>query len=208
MKRLAVFVLTSLSCMYVCAEIVLFMPEIPGAIQNNGQGAYDSVLHDIIAEADVDVRFEYRPLARAIMEFSNDKNSCWPIANKALTEEFIGGTFIDTEVYYNKSLLGFFGLHGRPLFQNAEEVIGKRISVLRGEILEPYGLKTEDYLISYVDTHEQSIKMLRSGRIDAMFAVLTDLLYYVEEVQFTNETIVFVIGEAFVCHPGNEAFIK
>lgn len=156
----------------VWAEVTIYGAGIPGLYQKDGKGVYDTVVNKTLVEKGL-AKLKVLPPARADSEFSNCQNCCFGPANKNPEFYSFGADVLETEAM-NTALVYIFSAPGKPTYSTYGELKGKKVGTRRGMI---YGNSFEaaGLTVKVGNKLEQNIKMLESGRLDAMVAYVPDV---------------------------------
>ena len=199
-QRVAVFfagLLLVLSCQANDRFIVL--PEIEPFYGADGQGAYNKILAEIGRRSGIDIRIESYPLARAVLVFSSDPDSCY-IVSAGMAEHLLGLKFVENAERLNTGKVVFATPQSSNTPTSLSEFRNANIAILIGEPLALYDLDDLNINFQEVRSHEQSIKLLELGRVDAIMGSMVELIPYADGLALHEQIPITTYRETITCH--------
>jgi polar amino acid transport system substrate-binding protein len=150
----------------------------PYKIQADGKskGVDVEIISEIFKEINLQTSFTFLPWKRA---YNNVKTGeldalCGCSYLKSREKHFIYSNEI------GKQSIGFFTMKGKKSFTNIEELKDKNVAVVRGYNLESELNKSQVKVIPVKD-ESQLIRLLKSGRVDAIYSFRGPILYLMKE---------------------------
>jgi len=209
MRTVLAFVLLTVSALCTAADRIMVMPAMEPYFSENGNARYQRLMQEILRRSDNNISIEYRQPAKSIMLFDQNKNACFPTARK-LAFGFLGYDVIDAGVATNKFKIVIATLKSDPLVSSIEALRNSSVAAINGNALGVYGIPVSNITIIYVDTYEQSVKLLEKGRVNFIVGSAIALMPYRGKLQFDVNNPIFSVDEGIVCHPGaeSEAFLE
>ena len=209
MRSVLAFILLTFSALCGAADRIMVMPAMEPYFSENGNGRYQRLIKEILRRSDNNISIEYLPPADSIQLFDQNKNACYPTARK-LAFGFLGYDVIDAGVAFNKFKIVIATPKSEPLISSVEALRSRNVAAINGNALGVYGIYVSNFTTLYVDTYDQSVKLLEKGRVDAIVGSAIALMPYRDKLNFDVNNPVFSVNEGIVCHPGDEsrAFLK
>lgn len=204
MKSVLAFILLTLSSLCAAADQIMVMPAMEPYFSENGNARYQLLMQEILRRSGNDINIEYLPLAKSIQFFDQNKNACYPAARK-LAFGFLGHDVIDAGVAINKFKIVIATPKSEPLISSAESLRNRSVAAIIGNVLSAYGIPVSHITIHYVNTYEQSVKLLEKGRVNAIVGSTIALMPYRDKLNFDVNNPVFSVDQGIVCHPGDES---
>jgi ABC-type amino acid transport substrate-binding protein len=161
-------------------------------------------MQEILRRSGNNIKIEYLPLAKSIQLFDQNRNACYPTARK-LAFGFLGHDVIDVGVALNKFKIVIATPKSDPLVSSIESLRNRSVAAINGNVLSAYGIPVSHTTIHYVNTYEQSVKLLEKGRVNAIVGSAIALMPYRDKLNFDVDNPVFSVDEGIVCHPGDES---
>jgi hypothetical protein len=183
MKSVLAFILLTLSSLCAAADQIMVMPAMEPYFSENGNARYQLLMQEILRRSGNDINIEYLPLAKSIQFFDQNKNACYPAARK-LAFGFLGHDVIDAGVAINKFKIVIATPKSEPLISSAESLRNRSVAAIIGNVLSAYGIPVSHITIHYVNTYEQSVKLLEKGRVNAIVGSTIALMPYRDKLNF------------------------
>lgn len=188
-----------------------------GRLEQDGTGHYADMVQAILAETEVDARFVIMPVLRAVRTFDQGGSICMlPAAFERWKEKFPALT---REDIIESEPIDYVTAHivtrdGEPVISRLEDLSGKRLAVWVGLTIDTY-LSDIDVDLIKTESEESSIRLLMSGRVDAIWNWVPDAYILYERFGYgvpnldENEPI-FGAAAHFLCRrtPATEAFLS
>lgn len=209
MKSVLAFILLTLPSLCAATDRIMVMPAMEPYFSENGNARYQRLMQEILRRSGNDINIEYLPPAKSIQLFDQAKNACYPAARK-LAFGFLGYDVIDVGVAINKFKIVIATSKSNPLVSSVESLRNSSVAAINGNALGVYGIPVSNITIHYVDTYDQSLKLLEKGRVNAIVGSAIALMPYRDKLNFDVNNPVFSVDQEIVCHPGaeSEAFLK
>lgn len=209
MKTLLAMVLLAVSTVCAAADRVIIMPAMEPYFSADGNARYQRLMTEILRRSGNDISIEHYPLARAILNFDQNKKACIPGARK-LAFGFLGYDVIDAGIAINKLNVVIATRKSDPQITSTAALRNRSVAALLGQALGVYGIPVSTLTIHYVSSLEQAVKLLEKGRVQAIVGTATGLLPHRSALNFDRNRPVFSIDENIICHPGteSEAFLR
>jgi hypothetical protein len=198
-----------ISAQCYAAKRVIIIPEVPRYYQADGNGTYQKLMHEILRRSGESAELLNFPLSRATVMFDRDKNSCYPVSLK-LAVDVLGYKLIATGESINRFKMVIATAKGKPTISSFEQLRRRSIAALPAADLAAYGYSASSLTVRYVDTHDQGLKLLEAGKVDAMLGSVADLIPYKDRLVYDVANPIYAVDESLVCHPGaaSEAFLN
>jgi hypothetical protein len=190
------------------SAIKLLAYSIPAILESSGKGKYDQLFQLVKHQAKRSWQYQVMPPARVDKMFEYHKADCiFPFDKAFQTDQ----TTISSD-YFTVAQAYIFSAEGSKPFTSLTQLLGKRVGVRNGMLYGPeyekLGLK-----VNLVDSIEQNLEKLQSGRIDAFLAWAPDVMAFFAEKQMKPlpHAAPFVLHhDAFLCHGTEKSrqFIK
>jgi len=209
MKSVLAFILLTLPSLCAAADRIMVMPAMEPYFSENGNARYQRLMQEILRRSGNNINIEYLPLAKSIQFFDQNKNACYPAARK-LAFGFLGHDVIDAGIAINKFKIVIATPKSEPLVSSVESLRNRSVAAINGNVLGAYGIPVSHITIHYVNTYDQSVKLLEKGRVNAIVGSTIALMPYRDKLNFDVNNPVFSVDQGIVCHPGDEsrAFLK
>ena len=209
MKSVLAIILLTLSSLCAAADRIMVMPAMEPYFSENGNAGYQRLIQEILRRSGNNINIEYLPLAKSIQFFDQNKNACYPAARK-LAFGFLGHDVIDAGVAINKFKIVIATPKSEPLVSSVDSLRNRSVAAINGNVLGAYGIPVSNITIHYVNTYDQSVKLLEKGRVNAIVGSTAALMPYRDKLNFDVNNPVFSVDQGIVCHPGDEsrAFLK
>lgn len=204
MRSVLAFILLTLSSLCAAADRIIVMPAMEPYFSENGNARYQQLMQEILRRSGNNIKIEYLPLAKSIQLFDQNRNACYPTARK-LAFGFLGHDVIDVGVALNKFKIVIATPKSDPLVSSIESLRNRSVAAINGNVLSAYGIPVSHTTIHYVNTYEQSVKLLEKGRVNAIVGSAIALMPYRDKLNFDVDNPVFSVDEGIVCHPGDES---
>ncbi len=154
------------------AQVNIYAVEIPGLHQQDHLGGYDKIIEQVLSQTQSATLHVYPPARAQLMFAQCQENCCFTPANKRNDFYHFDQSIIQTKAM-NMAKIYIFTAKNQPVIDNLTDLKNKKVGARTGM---PYGTHFDNanLAVSYVDTIEQNIKKLASGRIDAFVAYVPD----------------------------------
>jgi len=180
------------------SAIKLLAYNIPSIIEINGEGKYDLLFKQVKLSAQQSWHYQVMPPARADKMFQFNKADCIFPFDKAFHNDkstIASDYFTIAEAY-------IFSAEDTQPFTSLKQLIGKRVGARNGMLYGPE-YNELNLNVSLVDSIEQNLEKLKSGRIDAFLAWAPDVMAFfnAKKMQPLPHAQPFVFHhDAFLCH--------
>jgi ABC-type amino acid transport substrate-binding protein len=187
----------------------LYVPNIPGIFNADGTGIYDQVIAEASKRAGVSFDIQRQPYARALGSFAEDTSSCLPLGNAEIAQIYLGIDVVAPDAGYYDTKYILATKKGAGTISSTAELSGKRVVHLTGDNPADLGLDSVGAKFSTVQTHDQSQKMLSAGRVDVVMGADTDMITFIDQIEYDPSAVVFTSPESLICHPnsGNDGIV-
>ncbi|SDE24507.1 substrate-binding periplasmic protein [Kordiimonas lacus] len=188
-----------------------------GRLEQDGTGHYADVVHAVLAETDTEAKFVIMPVLRAVRTFADGGSICLlPAAFERWKHKF---PYLTREDIIESEPIDYVTAHivtrpGDPAIVKLDELEGKRISVWVGLTIDAF-LSDIDVEIIRAESEESSIKLLMSGRVDAIWNWVPDAYILYERLGYGTPNLVesepiFGAAAHFLCRrtPATEALMS
>ena len=209
MRLLSVIIMMILALPSYAQDRVIIIPEIPRYYQNDGNGAYQRLMREILKRSGQTARIESFPVSRATVMFDKFKNACYPVSLK-LAVSVLGYRLLATRDSINRFKIVIATLRGNAMITSFDQLRGRSIAALPAADIAAYGYTASSLTVRYVDSHAQGLEMLKAGRVDAMLGSVGDLIDLKDKLNYEDADPIYTANENIVCHPGpeSEAFLE
>jgi len=211
-RRAICFLIVSLSIWLTNdgrASEQIYVIEIEGLHQKDGDGKYDSILQGAIVSENLDIEMIVLPPGRAFRKFKSCETCCISPANK--NKEFYDYPGSIETLPMNEARVVIFSLPGGSVFSKIEQLVGLRVN---GRLGMPYGktIESSGLPLGLARTIEGNIKMLQRGRIDAFIAYIPDaydafLNLGLDPFPHTPDNPIVVHQDALLCRGKNADYL-
>lgn len=187
----------------------LYVPNIPGIFNADGSGIFDQVIAEASKRAGVSFDIQRQPYARALGSFAEDTSSCLPLGNAEIAQIYLGIDVVAPDAGYYETNYILATKKGAGTISSTAELSGKRVVHLTGDNPADLGLDSVGAKFSTVQTHDQSQKMLSAGRVDVVMGADTDMITFIDQIEYDPSAVVFTSPESLICHPnsGNDGIV-
>ena len=191
------------------AERIIIIPEIPRYYQKDGSGSYQQLMREILRRSGASAELAHYPLSRATVMFDKFKNACYPVSLK-LAVDVLGYKLIATGESFNRFKIVIATLRGTAMVTSFEQIRGRSIAALPTADLAAYGYSASSLTVRYVNTHDEGLKLLEAGKVNAMLGSVGDLIAFKDRLNYEDADPIYAVDERLVCHPGaaSEAFLR
>ena len=209
MRTTLVLVMMLISAQCYAAGRVIIIPEIPRYYQADGNGTYQKLMREILRRSGESAELLNFPLTRATVIFDKDKNACYPVSLK-LAVDILGYKLIATGESINRFKMVIATLKGNAMISSFEQIRGRSIAALPTADLAAYGYTASSLTVRYVPTHDQGLKLLEAGKVNAILGSVGDLIAYKNKLHYDAANPIYSVDESLVCHPGtaSEVFLN
>jgi hypothetical protein len=191
------------------SERIIIIPEIPRYYDKDGNGAYQKLMKEILRRSGESAKLANYPLSRATVMFDKFKNACYPVSLK-LAVDVLRYKLIATTEPINRFKIVIATLRGNAMITSFDQIRGRRIAALPTADLAAYGYVASSLTVVYVPSHDQGLKLLQAGKVDAILGSVGDLIPYKNKLNYEDASPIYAADESLVCHPGvaAEAFLE
>ena len=202
-----IMIMLALPC--YAAERIIIIPEIPRYYQKDGNGSYQQLMREILRRSGASAELKNYPLSRATVIFDKFKNACYPVSLK-LAAYVLGYKLIATGESLNRFKIVIATLRGTAMVTSFDQIRGRSVAALPTADPAAYGYSASSLTVRFVNTHEQGLKLLEAGKVDAMLGSVGDLIAYKDKLNYEDADPIYAVDERLVCHPGaaSEAFLR
>lgn len=188
-----------------------------GRLEQDGTGHYADMVHAVLAEATVGARFVIMPVLRTVRSFAEGDSICMvPAAFERWKVKFPN---LNREDIIESEPIDYISAHiatraGMPVITRLEELNGMRMAVWVALPVDTH-LTDIDVEVIRAESEESSIKLLMSGRVDAIWTWVPDAYILYERLGYGVPNIddnqpIYGSAAHFLCRrtPTTEALMK
>ena len=186
-------------------------PEIEGWIEKDGGGFFLEALSVIADEAEYELQFEARPLARSLVEFERGEFECYGSGDRNAIEGYLGKSLeITSSLSFASENLRAFTLREDPRISSLADMRGKTIGIQLGGNLELFGLGEFRDKISEVAEIETLVELLKLGRLDIVVEYNSTFDQFSDVLHFDENLVLYSLENAINCFlsPSTISFIE
>ena len=194
-------------------RVAIYSISIPGLHQEDGQGDYDKIINDGIAQVG-QVNFSLLPPKRAFAAFQKCSNCCISPAN--LNPDFYDFKQ-DIHIIASKpmavaKIYVFSGPGASITYSSLHELVGLRVGIRRGM---PYGKRFEEFNLNTSEASDllKNISKLKLGRVDVIVAYMPDVYEAFEQLDMKPlphqpDNPIAIHNDSLVCRGVSKDFIS
>ncbi|MDX5299527.1 MAG: hypothetical protein LPK85_11335 [Gammaproteobacteria bacterium] len=180
-------------------SLTLISPEIHGLVSTEGNGRYQLLFREALAQTEYVVREKVEPYKRALTTFRQREVDCI-LTLGDLVEAQLGEDSVVYAYPFGRFDFHMLTLQSRPVKRDLSKLKALRVVGVLGEDGYYPDLRAQGIALELVSSAEQAIRMLELDRADVFVGAMPDMQLFLDRLHYDPEVRVASALDRVACH--------